>query len=188
MSRAGRRAAFTLIELLVVLAIIGVLASLLLPALARAKGLARSTACLSNLRQIGVALNLYVQDHDNRLPFMRDRSPAPPPTNAPPDTNALPSPDVVLASYLGGAAGVWRCPADRSGLFERTGASYAWNSLLNGQDPDRPRLFTLDFEPHFIPVFFDKEGFHAGRRPGREVNYLYADGHLRNLLVIEGTR
>ncbi|MFN0067197.1 MAG: type II secretion system protein, partial [Limisphaerales bacterium] len=163
MNAPRRRTGFTLVELLVVLAIIGVLATLMLPALARARGLARSTACLSNLRQLGVALNLYTQDNENRLPVMRDRSPAPPPTNAPPATNALPAPDVVLAPHLGGSAAVWRCPADRTGLFGKTGSSYGWNSLLNGQDPDRPRVFALDFDPHFIPVFFDKEGFHAGR-------------------------
>ncbi len=57
------RFAFTLIELLVVIAIIAVLASLLLPALSSAKSSARSAKCKSNLHQIGLALQLYVQDH-----------------------------------------------------------------------------------------------------------------------------
>lgn len=58
---------FTLVELLVVIAIIAVLASLLMPALASARERARTTACINNLRQIGVAITLYAGDHEDRL-------------------------------------------------------------------------------------------------------------------------
>ncbi|MCC6233358.1 MAG: type II secretion system protein, partial [Verrucomicrobiales bacterium] len=66
--RTGERAAFTLVELLVVIAIVGLLASLLLPALSKAKGKARSIQCLGQLRQIGLAATLYAEDHDGELP------------------------------------------------------------------------------------------------------------------------
>src|SRR5512135_3139347 len=71
-ARTRGRAGFTLVELLVVIAIIAVLASLLLPALARAKQRSQRAACVSNLKQIGLAFMVYLDDHRDRFPDQRD--------------------------------------------------------------------------------------------------------------------
>ena len=179
--RMAGAAAFTLVELLVVIAIIGVLAALLLPVLGRAKEAGRATACVSNLHQIGIALQVYVDGNNNHLPVMRDKYIG---TNPP--AAVLPTPAAVLNGELGNTNAL-RCPSDFTGIFEQTGSSYSWNSLLNGQPAENLVVLGMSFDPHAIPLFFDKESFHTARGPNKAVNYLYADGHIKNLLAIEGT-
>ncbi len=68
-TRPPRRQGFTLIELLVVIAILSILLSILLPALGKARDIARRSICLSNERQIGIAIHAYTVENNDRIPF-----------------------------------------------------------------------------------------------------------------------
>ncbi len=109
------RRAFTLIELLVVIAIIGILASLLLPALARAQSKARQAGCLGNVRQIGIAWNVYHADHADRFPDRRDLKQALPggykPWNDWPKSDPRSGWAAIVLSNLVPVSASWRCPA-----------------------------------------------------------------------------
>jgi prepilin-type N-terminal cleavage/methylation domain-containing protein/prepilin-type processing-associated H-X9-DG protein len=181
-SGKDRGVAFSLVELLVVIAVIAILAALALPVFTRAQESGRSTACISNLHQLGLALQMYVDANNNYLPVMRD---APMDTNAA-ATNTFPTVNMVLKNDLGNT-NVLRCPSDVQGIFQLTGSSYSWNSLLNGENANHLVVLGMDFNPHAIPVFFDKQNFHIALGQNHAVNYLYADGHIKNLLTIEGT-
>ena len=147
--------AFTLVELLVVIAIIALLAALLLPAMSRAKESARAAVCLSNLHQVGVALQIYVSENNNKRPVMRDVVPDP----AVVATNTFPTLEKALAPQLGNT-NVLRCPSDRAQIFELTGSSYSWNNLLNGQDADHLKMFTFQLNSYQVHLVYDKEAFH----------------------------
>lgn len=159
------KSAFTILELLVVIAIIAVLAGLAVPMYERGTANARAAACVSNLRQLGVALNLYLAEHNATFPALAagrtDKS------------QDVPVIDNTLDRYANDPR-VFACPADSRGLAAATGTSYYWNNALNNQAlANLHFLFTADTSR--IPILLDKEGFHPYSE--NKVNVLYADGH-----------
>lgn len=113
------RHAFTLIELLTVIAILGLLAGLVFAALSTAQGRAHQIACVSNLKQFAVALQLYANDHDDRLPPNADGREEALGTKWVEGWLGLPGPDCtntlflrrsVIGPYLTEVR-VWRCPS-----------------------------------------------------------------------------
>ncbi len=94
---------FTLIELLVVLAVIAVLAALLLPALASARQAGRKAACLSNLRQLGIAIHSYAHDSNGQIPYGPKAPPFTSPASFYPSTG---SPTSLLSLQSGAPVGL----------------------------------------------------------------------------------
>jgi prepilin-type N-terminal cleavage/methylation domain-containing protein/prepilin-type processing-associated H-X9-DG protein len=155
--RGLRVSAFTLIELLVVIAIIAILAAILFPVFAKARDRAKQTTCVSNLKQLGLAVSQFADDHEEVLPqatFLFNCTPSLP--------TALPN---VLNAYAK-SPDIFRCPADGANrrfsttlpdvFWKAYGQSYAYRS----HDPAdvTPRS---DWQAHFSDIWRTWRG---GRR------------------------
>jgi len=176
-------AGFTLLEMLVVVAVIGILAALVMPALARARARADAITCLNNTRQLVMAVVLYVDDHDGGLPYnmvldgnsyrsnlnwannvmTRDLSPD--------NTNLDTLTQASLGAYVSRNTAVFHCPADQSMSTVQLAAgwdhrirSYSMNGMLgnpgqtsltgvNANNPGYHQYLKLAQIPHPNEIF-----------------------------------
>ena len=159
--------AFTLIELLVVIAIIAILASLLLPSLARAKSKGQTIKCLNNLKQIGVALRIWTDEHEDFYPWAEQRRSTPLfPTN-------LPAISQVLSNNVGGMMNVFRCPNDNGNYWQIELSSYEWNAgRYNGEAVDKRGRWDRD------QLMYDYESWHLIGNTNGAKNLLWGDGRV----------
>jgi prepilin-type N-terminal cleavage/methylation domain-containing protein/prepilin-type processing-associated H-X9-DG protein len=193
---------FTLVELLEVIAIIGILVSMILPAIQYARESARRTQCKSNLRQIGLSLTGYLDQQGPRGVF--------PAAARTPNTERMiaeslglePKPSLfdVLTTFCEGNLELFQCPSDfldeRSAkisgggeyetYFEKEGLSYEYESKYAG----KTRQDVLDRRDGQrgsgeVWVVYDFNAFHGSPGEDGSRNFVYLDGHVDALIVAE---
>lgn len=162
----SRRRGFTLIEFFVVLGIITVLIALLMPALQKARAVAARTDCASRLHNLGLAFEMYKQEHGRRYPVA---------AQFPGIGQTLPSLPEVLGVYAENNTAIFHCPNDLV-YFPKVGISYEYPSQVSGNILD-------DVDPQGrgtsqIWILYDYGPFHGAPFSGKSRNFLYADGHV----------
>ena len=191
-----RRSGFTLIELLVVIAIIAILAAILFPVFARARAKARQTACMANLKQLGLSFEMYAQDYDEMLPIWGYGNTSYP-ENGP--AQGFYSWDTSLEPYLKNQQ-ILKCPdnpynRDARGyaMTRYTGDPYGVNiAMYTGMAPLPSETVLLSekgdklvgqcgdaameafFQSHNAGDEVEKDMFHNEGK-----NFLFLDGHVK---------
>lgn len=190
---------FTLIELLVVVAIIALLISIAMPSLKAARRSAKRTVCLTNLKQIGTALQTYLPSNRERFPTMASR---PSQQLVLPEDDRLPGMAKVLGRELAGGTitddelGIKTeallCPSDQNTedpdlggarYFDTEYTSYEWESSVNGNRVERGYIELgntgFSFRAETIAIVSDFEDqWHASNANRGGTNRLYADFHV----------
>ena len=188
--------AFTLIELLVVIAIIAILAGLLLPALSRAKRMAGTVHCLSQMRQIGLAIGLYADDHEDTFP--RSQHSAFAHGEQPWGRAVAPQLGANGSSWTNLLETLYRCPRDRRekpwsygqnvyyeldpAYDDYAGSPRTWRRVQHVPHASATILHAENASAadHIMPHFWlnpkDTEDV-AATRHGRKANYSFVDGH-----------
>lgn len=169
----GRCRGMTLIELLVAIGIIGMLIAMLIPAVQYVREAARRSNCLSNLRQVGMAMQMYV---DQQGPF-----------GVFPYAASLPSvtpdrPDLVevLGPFIENTKKTFHCPSDEI-YFEREGISYEYPATrIEGktrQEVLRDRRGNVVYASSEVWLAFCFKPFHGDEQTEKSRNFVYLDGH-----------